>query len=93
MQPLDLSCAAGAGGFETTPSDLVRFGLKLEGGRLLRGETVRSLVVGGDGKLLGGHVLSLLTIPDRGLAVAVMGNLAEAGTDTIAMRISEIFAN
>ncbi|MEZ5291008.1 MAG: serine hydrolase domain-containing protein [Vicinamibacterales bacterium] len=43
MRPIDLSCYSGAGVFVSTPSDLVRFGLAVQGGRLLRPETVSLL--------------------------------------------------
>jgi serine beta-lactamase-like protein LACTB, mitochondrial len=37
---IDLSCYAGASAFVSTPSDLVRFGIALNGGRLLQPATV-----------------------------------------------------
>ena len=43
MRPVDTSCYAGAAVFVSTPSDLVRFGMALEDGKLLRPETVREL--------------------------------------------------
>lgn len=43
MRPLDYSCYAGAGMYVSTPSDLVRFGLAVNGGKLLRPETVKRL--------------------------------------------------
>jgi CubicO group peptidase (beta-lactamase class C family) len=55
----NLSCYAGAMAFFSTPSDLVRFELGMNGGRLLRPATVQSLeafgrTAGGyDGELLG----------------------------------------
>lgn len=42
-RPADYSCFAGAGAFLSTPSDLVRFGLALESGRLLKRRTVAEL--------------------------------------------------
>jgi serine beta-lactamase-like protein LACTB, mitochondrial len=39
----DYSCFAGAGGFLSTPSDLVRFGLAINGGKLLHPATVKML--------------------------------------------------
>ena len=42
-RPIDLSCYAGAGAFLSTPSDLVRFGLAVSNGTLLRPETVQLL--------------------------------------------------
>ncbi len=41
MRPIDSSCYAGAGAFVSTPSDLVRFGLAVARGTLLRPETVQ----------------------------------------------------
>jgi hypothetical protein len=37
------------------------------------------------------EVASLLTVPERGLAVAVMSNVSFAGTPSIAERIAEAF--
>jgi serine beta-lactamase-like protein LACTB, mitochondrial len=42
-KPVDYSCFAGAGGFLSTPSDLVRFALALDGEKLLHRATVRKL--------------------------------------------------
>ena len=39
----DYSCYAGASGFLATPSDLVRFGMAINGGKVLRRETVQML--------------------------------------------------
>jgi hypothetical protein len=38
------------------------------------------------------EVASLLTVPERGLAVAVMSNVSFAGTPSIAEKIAESFA-
>lgn len=43
MRPLEYSCYAGASVFLSTPSDLVRFGMAINGGKLLRPDTVRLL--------------------------------------------------
>jgi CubicO group peptidase (beta-lactamase class C family) len=43
MRPQNLSCYAGSMAFLSTPSDLVRFGLAIHGGTLLRPATVRLL--------------------------------------------------
>lgn len=43
MPVRNLSCYAGAMSLFSTPTDLVRFGLAMDGGRLLRPETVRLL--------------------------------------------------
>jgi CubicO group peptidase (beta-lactamase class C family) len=43
MRPLNYSCYAGASVFVSTPSDMVRFGMAMNGGALLRPATVRQL--------------------------------------------------
>ena len=43
MRDLDYSCYAGSSVFLSTPSDLVRFGMGIESGKLLQGSTVRLL--------------------------------------------------
>ena len=43
MRPLDYSCYAGAGVFVSTPSDLVRFGMAIRSGKLLKPATVELL--------------------------------------------------
>ena len=43
MRPIDHSCYAGASVFVSTPSDLVRFGMAINGGRLLQPATVQLL--------------------------------------------------
>ncbi|MBM3728170.1 MAG: beta-lactamase family protein [Acidobacteria bacterium] len=43
LRPLDHSCYSGAGVYLSTPSDLVRFGLAILGGKLLKPETVALL--------------------------------------------------
>jgi serine beta-lactamase-like protein LACTB, mitochondrial len=43
MRDLELSCYAGSMVFLSTPSDMVRFGLAMSGGKLLKPETVRLL--------------------------------------------------
>ena len=40
---VDYSCFAGAGAILSTPSDLVRFGMAVNGGTLLQADTVRKL--------------------------------------------------
>src|SRR4029079_16254441 len=40
---VDYSCFAGAGAILSTPSDLVRFGMAINGGQLLQRETVNTL--------------------------------------------------
>ena len=43
MRPVDYSCYAGASAFLSTPSDLVRFAMALESGKLLQPATVQLL--------------------------------------------------
>ena len=43
MRPLDYSCYAGASAFISTPSDLVRFGIAINGGKVLQPATVELL--------------------------------------------------
>jgi CubicO group peptidase (beta-lactamase class C family) len=43
LPKFDYSCHAGSNGFVSTPSDLVRFGMAINRGKLLRPETVRIL--------------------------------------------------
>ncbi|HEX6976589.1 MAG TPA: serine hydrolase domain-containing protein, partial [Vicinamibacterales bacterium] len=43
MRPVDYSCYAGASVFVSTPSDLVRFAMAINSGKLLRPETVKRL--------------------------------------------------
>jgi serine beta-lactamase-like protein LACTB, mitochondrial len=43
MRPLDYSCYAGSSVFLSTPSDLVRFALAIDGGKLLKPATVHLL--------------------------------------------------
>ena len=43
MRPIDASCYAGSSAFLSTPSDLVRFGVAIDSGRLLQPATVQLL--------------------------------------------------
>jgi serine beta-lactamase-like protein LACTB len=43
MRPIDYSCYAGSSAFLSTPSDLVRFGMAINSGRLLQPATVQLL--------------------------------------------------
>ena len=63
--------------FYSTPTDLVRFGLA-NGGNV-------------DGQLAEGMVMSLTTIPYRGIVIAVTSNVAHAATSNLALRIGEAF--
>jgi CubicO group peptidase (beta-lactamase class C family) len=127
LPKFDYSCHAGSNGFLSTPSDLVRFGMAINGGKLLRPQTVQTLqtpqrltsgkssgkqtsyglgwdlktvTLAGQQVQAAGHnghfwveeVASLLTFPERGLAVAVMSNVSFAGTPSVAERIAQAFA-
>jgi CubicO group peptidase (beta-lactamase class C family) len=123
MRPLDYSCYAGASAFLSTPSDLVRFGLAINNGKLLQPATVQLLqtpqrlasgqetgyglgwdletvvltgeqtrAVGHDGDLLGGPVASFMTLPERGIVVAVTSNISYANTPALAVKVAEAFA-
>jgi CubicO group peptidase (beta-lactamase class C family) len=136
----DLSCILPAGGFLSTPSDLVRFGSAMMGEvlltpatveelqtpvRLASGESteqalgweVRRIPMGADpiptrivgeglrapvrrsvlsATTLGGHVVggttSLLTVPERRIAVAVATNVSGAeNVSLLATRLAEVF--
>lgn len=128
MNPLplgkfDYSCHAGSSGFVSTPSDLVRFGMAINGGKLLRRDTVQTLqtsqrtasgmatgyglgwdlktvtfagqpvrTAGHNGDFWGGPVSSLLTVPERRIAVAVTSNIEFEAAPLIAERIAKAFA-
>lgn len=122
MRPLNYSCYAGSSVFLSTPSDLVRFGMAIHAGKLLKPDTVKLLqatqhiasgaetgyglgwdienvtlaskqtrVVGHDGDTLGGMVATLITLPDRGLAVSLLSNISYTDTFSLATRIAEAF--
>lgn len=78
MAMRDLRCCNGALTSFSTPSDAVRVGLA-------HGGTI-------DGRLAGGTVTSLLTLPDPGIVVAVMSNIAYADTPSLARTLAETFA-
>jgi len=119
----DYSCFAGAGGFLSTPSDLVRFGMAINNGKLLQSATIKLMqtsqrlasgeetgyglgwdletvslagahtrMVGHDGEYFIGGSTSLITIPDRGLVVAVMTNTSFADMAAMALKVAEVFA-
>jgi serine beta-lactamase-like protein LACTB, mitochondrial len=126
LPKFDYSCHAGSNGFLSTPSDLVRFGMAINRGRLLRPQTVqilqtpqrltsgkssgqetsyglgwdlKTVTLAGQQVRAAGHnghfwveeVASLLTFPERGLAVAVMSNVSFAGTPSVAERVAQTF--
>lgn len=93
--------------FFSTPSDLVRFELGLDG-RLLRPATVQSLEMFGrtasgyDGEMLvrglfdsefpGVKVTSVVTVRERGIVVAVMSNITTADPSAVARAVGDAFA-
>ena len=79
MYMRDLACCAGGKAFYSTPSDLVRFALATNA------DTI-------NGELAGGSVMSLMTRRDKGIAVAVMSNIAHANTAALARRLTDVFA-
>jgi CubicO group peptidase (beta-lactamase class C family) len=106
MPTRNLSCYAGSMAFFSTPSDLVRFGLAINDGALLKPATVQVLqtsprlasgrettqTVGHDGDLLGGKVVSLMTSLDSGIVVSVTSNASYADTPALALKVAEAFA-
>jgi CubicO group peptidase (beta-lactamase class C family) len=78
MYMRDLACCAGTMASYSTASDLVRVGLA-NGGSI-------------NGELAGGMVMSLMTLRDSGIVVAVLSNIAHANTSALALRIGDAFA-
>ena len=123
MRPVGYSCYAGASDFVSTPSDLVRFAMAINGGKLLQPGTVEMLQapqrlasgqetgyglgwdletvtlageqtrwVGHEGTLLGGPVASLMTFPERKLAVSVTSNISYTDAEAVALEVAAAFA-
>ena len=96
--PRNLSCYAGSMAFFSTPADLVRFEMGMNGGRLLRPATVQSLEAFGrtasgyDGELLGAKVMSVVTVRERGIVVAAMSNITSADPSAVARKVAAAFA-
>jgi CubicO group peptidase (beta-lactamase class C family) len=78
MYMRDLACCAGTMASYSTASDLVRVGLA-NGGSI-------------NGELAGGMVMSLMTLPDSGIVVAVLSNIAHANTSALDLKIGDAFA-
>jgi hypothetical protein len=78
MRMRDLACCAGTMASYSTASDLVRVGLA-------NGVTI-------NGELAGGMVMSLMTLGDRGIGVAVLSNVAHANTSGLGLTIGDAFA-
>ncbi len=51
-----------------------------------------TLSIGHDGELLGGNVVSLMTLPKHGIVVSVTSNISYADTSAIALKIAQAFA-
>ncbi len=79
MYMRDLACCAGGMAFYSTPSDLVRFALATKADNL-------------NGELAGGSVMSLITLRDSGIVVAVLSNIAHANTSALGVKIADAFA-
>jgi len=79
MYMRDLACCAGKMAFYSTPSDLVRFSLATNADSV-------------NGKLAGGSVMSLMTLLDDGIVVAVASNIAYANTAALALKVADTFA-
>ena len=79
MRMRDLACCAGTSASYSTAPDLVRVGL-----------AGRSSI---NGELAGGRVMSLITLRDSGIVVAVLSNIAHANTSGLGTKIAEAFAN
>ena len=78
MPMRDLACCANGKAFSSTPFEIVRFALTTKADSV-------------NGELAGGRVLSLVTRPDKGIAVAVASNIAHADTAALAMKVAEVF--
>jgi serine beta-lactamase-like protein LACTB, mitochondrial len=92
--PRNLSCYAGAMAFFSTPSDLVRFGLAINGGTLLQPATAQLIQTPQQltGELMGAKVVSVTTVREGGTVVAVMSNASYADTSALALKVAEAFA-
>ena len=94
-RPLDYSCYAGASVFVSTPSDLVRFGMAVTEGRLLKPETLQVLQASQrlrDGKATGyGLGWDLETVTLAGRPTPVVGHDGDilAGTVASLMAVRE----
>ena len=80
MYMRDLACCAGGMAFYSTPSDLVRFALATNADSI-------------NGEIAGGSVMSLMTLRDSGIVVAVLSNIAYAETSALGLKIGDAFAS
>lgn len=88
----NLSCYAGARAFFSSPSDLVRFRLAIDNGTLLQPATAQVLEMSQPSTSGEEPPVSLISLPDRGIVVAVMSNNVDADTPTLAQRVADAFA-
>jgi hypothetical protein len=79
MYMRDLACCANGMAFYSTPSDLVRVAMATNPGSV-------------NGELAGGMVMSLMTVRDSGIAIAVTSNIAYANTAALAQQVGDAFA-
>lgn len=79
MYMRDLACCTNGMAFYSTPSDLVRFALATNPGRV-------------NGELAGGMVMSLVTDREGGSVIAVTSNIAHANTSSLALGVGDAFA-
>ena len=88
MREIDYSCYAGASGFLSTPSDLVRFGMAINTGKLLQPDTVQLLQASqrlSSGEETGyGLGWDLETVPLSGEQTLVVGHDGESLGGTVA---------
>src|SRR3990170_3299272 len=77
MYMRDLACCAGTMASYSTASDMVRVGLESNGSI--------------NGELAGGMVMSLMTLRDSGIVVAVLSNIAHANTSALGLKIGDAF--
>ena len=78
MYMRDLACCAGTMASYSTASDLVRVGLASD--------------ISINGQLAGGMVMSLMTLRDSGIVIAVLSNIAHANTSALGQKIGDAFA-
>ena len=79
MYMRDLACCAAGMAFYSTPSDLVRFALATNADSV-------------NGELAGGTVMSLATLRDSDITVAVLSNIAHANTAALVLKAGDAFA-
>ena len=96
LETVDYSCFAGAGGFLSTPSDLVRFAMALGSGKLLSAATVRRLqtpqvLVSGEETDYGlGWMLETVTLAGEPTRVAGHASRTPVGGSTSFMTFPDL---